>query len=147
MADGKWWEQDRDMWAALNAHDIERWSKWLDESHVWEMDTMGQPVSGRQSAQAAMQVYLRGFPDLRWEIKDQIWSGDQVVTRWWAKGTHQGEFLGILPTQREVWVSGCTITKWRDGRVAWTWTFWDSGWLMRQLEAWPASWQRWQQAS
>ena len=49
MADGKWWEQDRDMWAALNAHDIERWSKWLDESHVWEMDTMGQPVSGRQS--------------------------------------------------------------------------------------------------
>jgi len=131
---------DRDMWAALNAHDLDGWTKMLAEDHVWEMDALGGSLVGREAAREAMWGYLRGFPDLRWQVEEQVVNGDSVITRWWAKGTHQGPFLGITPTWRAISVHGVTVTWWRDGKVARLWGYWDSGWLMRQLQAWPESW-------
>src|SRR5215472_14120109 len=42
--------------------------------------------------------FRRGFPDLRLEAEDMLAEGDKVAFRMLLRGTHQGEFQGIVPT-------------------------------------------------
>ena len=51
-------------------------------------------------------TYRFAFPDSRFAVEDRIAEGDKVVSRWTARGTHRGEFLGISPTGEEVTVTG-----------------------------------------
>jgi len=55
-------EASREIWTALNAHDMDRWAKLLDEGFLWQTDTLGAPVSGREAARRTMQAYFTGFP-------------------------------------------------------------------------------------
>ncbi len=45
------------------------------------------------------------FPDIHETVEDIIAEGDNVVKRTTWRGTHQGEFLGIAPTGKQVSVS------------------------------------------
>jgi predicted ester cyclase len=53
--------------------------------------------------------------------------------RWTAKATHQGEFLGIKPTRKELHVAGMTILRIENGQVAEAWDGYDALGLMQQL--------------
>jgi len=129
-------EASREIWTALNAHDMDRWAKLLDEGFLWQTDTLGAPVSGREAARRTMQAYFTGFPDLRWTIEQEFASEEFVVTRWWATGHHRGEFWGISATDRPVQVHGCTIAQWRGRKQQQIWVYWDTGRLLEQLGVW-----------
>ena len=58
----------------------------------------------KTSSPANMFSTIRAFPDARFALEDQIAEGDTVVSRWTARGTHRGEFLGIAPSGEEVTV-------------------------------------------
>ncbi len=129
----------RQGWDAWNAHDVEAALKVLDEKHVWETDTLPAPVVGRDGYRQVMQMYLAAFPDLRFSIDQLLSSGDYAVTRYTATGTHRGDLMGIAPTNRRAETHGCTIVEIRNGKVARTWVYWDTGHLLRQLGVLPAS--------
>ncbi len=57
------------------------------------------------------------FPDIRFETQDFIVDGDRVAVRSTATGTHEGEFLGILPTGRAVEFQTIDIHRVADGRI------------------------------
>jgi ketosteroid isomerase-like protein len=78
-----------DQFAALNAHDLDRYAKPFADSHVWESDTLPAPVRGPEGAKQAMGMYFKAFPDLHVETQQIIASGDHVVLRWRATGTHK----------------------------------------------------------
>jgi steroid delta-isomerase-like uncharacterized protein len=128
----------QDGWDAWNAHDIEAALKNLDEKHVWETDTLPAPAVGRDAYRQAMQMYIAAFPDLRFTIDQLLPSGDYVVTRYTATGTQKGELMGIPPTSRHATTHGCTVAEIRNGKVARTWVYWDTGHLLRQLGVMPA---------
>ena len=44
----------------------------------------------------------RAFPDMQMEVDDLLASGDKTVARVRVTATHQGEFMGILPTSNRV---------------------------------------------
>jgi steroid delta-isomerase-like uncharacterized protein len=75
---------------------------------------------------------------VRLTIEDEIAEGDRVVTRWSARGTHEGEFFGIPATGKQATVTGVTIDRIIDGRIAESWTNWDTLGLLQQLGAIPA---------
>lgn len=83
------------------------------------------------------RAYHRGlraaFPDLRYTVEDQIAEGDQVVTRWTARGTHQGAFAGIPATGRSGTISGVTTDRIVDGQSVECWTSLDELGLLQQL--------------
>ncbi len=123
---------------AWNAHDPDRLIKLLAEDYVSESDTLPAPVRGRESARGVFQMYLRAFPDLHFEMEQLLPSGNYVVTRWHATGTHGGELMGVPATNRRAETHGCSVVEYRDGQMVRELVYWDTGNLLRQLGVLPA---------
>lgn len=77
------------------------------------------------------------FPDLRFTIDEMLASGDTVVTRWTATGTHQGTLNGIPPTGKRATVTGLVLTHLSNGKIAEDFVNWDTLGLMRQIGVFP----------
>ncbi|MDJ0656137.1 MAG: ester cyclase [Xanthomonadales bacterium] len=57
------------------------------------------------------------FPDLHLEIEQQIAEGDWVVTVATVRGTHEGVWLGMTPTNRSVEMTTVNVDRVVDGRI------------------------------
>lgn len=101
--------------------------------------TPGRVVKGRAAFVSLIGAYREAFPDLRFDVVEQLVDGDKVVTRWFAKGTHRGALMGIPPTGRSGEpVEGVTISTFRDDRIACDRVVWDLHGLLRSLGVVPA---------
>ena len=83
-------------------------------------------------------AFHAAFPDLTFTLDELIVSGDRVCHRWTARGTHQGELMGIPPTGKAVTVTGTTIERIENGKIAESWPMMDRLGLMQQLGVIPA---------
>lgn len=90
---------------------------------------------------AEARGWREAFPDLKITIDKQVAEGDLVAVRWTARGTNTGAGNGIPATGRAVQMSGTTLFRMEDGRIAEEWTCADSLGLMKQLglQATPAA--------
>jgi steroid delta-isomerase-like uncharacterized protein len=94
-------------------------------------------LRGVDAMKAFLAAYRAAFPDAVSTVEDQVAEGDRVVTRWRARGTHDGP-LGDLPaTGRAFEMDGVTIERIEGGRIAEVWVARDELGLMRQLGALP----------
>jgi steroid delta-isomerase-like uncharacterized protein len=82
---------------------------------------------------AFIAVYQDAFPDLRFTIEDHFTAEDRTVIRWTARGTHSGELRGLLPTGKEVAVTGILISRYVDGKIVEQWSEFDELGLLKQL--------------
>lgn len=103
--------------AALNAHDIDGYVSRIDDSYVGHSETAPGPIRGREGVRQNLTMLLGAFPDLHLETEQIIATGDFVITRTRATGTHKGSFAGIAPTNKSITVSGCNVTEIRNGKA------------------------------
>ncbi len=103
-------------------------------SYVYHEPGVGE-VRGPAGLKKLVTTYRSAFPDMHIVIDDQIAEGDRVVTRWTARGTHKGEWMGIAPTGKPVTVTGILISRFAGGRVVEEWENYDALGMMRQLGA------------
>jgi len=83
-------------------------------------------------------MYRAGFPDLHMEPEDVLASGDKVVARVMATGTHQGEFMGMPASGKTVNVQLIDIIRFDDDGLAREhWGVVDLMTMMQQLGAIP----------
>jgi len=75
----------------------------LAEDHVALEPSPGQP-QGREGLIANIARMRTAFPDIQYTIEDMVAEGDKVAVYYVWRGTHQGEFLGIPPTGKQVTV-------------------------------------------
>jgi predicted ester cyclase len=102
----------------------------------------GRPTGlppGPEGLKQRIAMAHTAFPDGRMTIEDQIAEGDIVVTRWTAHGSHQGEYLGIPPTGRQVTLHGVDTDRIAGGRIVESWDLFDQWSLMGQLGVVPSS--------
>ncbi len=71
--------------------------------------------------------------DNRVIIEDLIAEGDKVVCRFTASGIHQGEFMGIPPTEKRVTIMEIRIYRIIGGKIVECWGLFDQMGLMQQL--------------
>jgi steroid delta-isomerase-like uncharacterized protein len=95
------------------------------------------PMRGPEGIKQQAEGYRAAFSDMRLTIDDEIAEGDRVVTRWTARGTHDGELFGIPATGKQSTVVGMTIDRIIDGRIVESWNSWDTLGLLQQLGAVP----------
>ena len=82
---------------------------------------------GHDGARRSVALYLELFPDLRFEVDDQVTEGDRVASRWTLHGTHRG---------RQVTLRGIVISRFEDGRIIEDWAASDTIEIARQLGVW-----------
>lgn len=59
------------------------------------------------------------FPDGREEIQDLVAEGNMVMARWIFHGTHQGEFMGIAPTGKQIEITGYGTYRFENEQIVW----------------------------
>jgi steroid delta-isomerase-like uncharacterized protein len=93
---------------------------------------------GREGAKQAISGYRDAFPDLHATIEDIFAAGDKVAYRWSVEGTFENEIMGLQPTgERGDPVRGITIDRFEGGKVAESWSQWDTLTFMRDIGAIP----------
>ena len=95
-------------------------------------------IQGLEALKEFFSMYLTGSPDLYFTIEDQVAEGDKVVTRYTARGTHLGPFMGIPPTGKHITVTGIGIIRVADGKIVEEWANGDNLGLLQQLGVIPA---------
>ena len=98
------------------------------------------------------EMYFTAFPDLTVTIDDQVAEGDKVVTRWTARGTHQGELSGgvppvpsliglhaVPPSGKEMKISGIAIDRLSEGKIIEHFGIHDSLAMMQKTGALPTT--------
>jgi steroid delta-isomerase-like uncharacterized protein len=88
---------------------------------------------GPESEKKRATLYRTAFPDLRLTIEDIIAEGETVMARWSCRGTHKGDLSGIAPTGKQVTITGVSIARFANGKMAEGWANWDALGLMQQL--------------
>ena len=97
----------------------------------------GMP-DGFEGRKMFYSAFLAAFPDLHVHIEDTLAEGNQLVIRWSAHGTHEGELMGIPPTGKQVSVGGIAIDRFENGQSVEHWEIFDQVGLMRQLGVIPS---------
>ena len=99
-------------------------------------DVVPHSPTGRSDAETmkgAVTAIRDAFPDLSGTFDNDIAVDDKVVARWTVSGTHQGEFLGVPATGKEVTWSGITIFRLTGAKIVEFWAQSDDLGLMQQL--------------
>lgn len=78
-----------------------------------------------------------GFPDIQISIENIVAEGDLVAAAYTASGTHTGDYMGIPQTGNAVEITGVTIFRIGDGKVAEAWWVMDTLRLLQQLGVLP----------
>jgi len=78
------------------------------------------------------------FPDFHMNIDRIVAVDDRVAGRFIETGTHQGAFMGVAPTGKQVTFTEMAILRVRAGKVVESWYESDMLGLMQQLGAIPA---------
>ena len=118
---------------AFNAGNIDVVDELLTNDFVNHDAALPKPMIGPDAAKASISGYRTAFPDLRIKIEEQIADDAAVATRWSAKGTQEGALMGVAATGKEATVTGITIDRIVDGRIAESWTNWDTLGMLQQL--------------
>jgi len=125
----------------IGSGDAEQIEQAIDEFVAPDV-LMRTPLPLESTGAAAMKELFgrlhTAFPDLQVEIDDLIAEDDKVVARNIVTGTHQGEFMGLPATGRQVRYDEIFVVRFTDGRIAETWGIVDLASLMRQLGVIPA---------
>ncbi len=122
--------------ALFNEKRVDEADEFYATDYVDHSPLPGQ-APGLEGAKQKWRMYMAGIPDLHATVEDIVAEGDRVAVRWTAEGTHRGELLGIPPTGRPARISGISIYRLAEGRIAEQFERWDKLDLMQQLGVLP----------
>ncbi len=96
-------------------------------------------VRGAQTVKDNIVWFGNAFPHLSCTVEDQVAEGDEVVSRWTLRGTHQGEFFGVPASGKRVEMSGIQIDRFDEesGKIVEERAEFDLLGAMRQMGAIP----------
>ncbi len=91
-------------------------------------------IPGPEGFKQTIMGYRMAYPDLKFTSEEMIAEDDLVAMRWTARGTHQGELMGIPATGLATTTVGINIARFdAEGKMVEQWSNWDVLGLMQQL--------------
>jgi predicted ester cyclase len=89
--------------------------------------------SGREGLKQAVVMMRETFPAFGGRLEDVIAEKDRVACRWIRYSLHDGEFMDVSPTGKEVTIKGTNVYRLVEGKVVEEWIELDLFGLMRQI--------------
>lgn len=90
---------------------------------------------GREGARQLFLMLKTAFPNLRFVIEDTVTEGNKIAVRLTARGCHEGAFLGIPATGKEVEYVLVEVLRLENGLIDERWGVADWLAVMQQLGA------------
>ena len=97
------------------------------------------PGPGIEAMNNVITTCRAAFAGLYVTIDDIMADGDRVIARFTARGTHNGEFMGVPPTGKAITLTAIEIFRIKDGKIAELWGEVNLMGLMQQLGMLPGS--------
>jgi len=116
------------MW---NAHDFSTFDAYVSPDVVYHPPR--GPAKGYEGYRAMAERFVKGIPDLHFEIEGAVEAGDTVALRLRITGTHRGEHLGVPATGRRVEVQGRPWLRVKEGKVVEVWSLYDERGMLEQM--------------
>ncbi len=101
-------------------------------------DALPGQAPDREGHRQILAAFRSAFPDLHVTTEDVVAEGDKVASRWTARGTHQGDLMGVAPTGNGVTIKGIDVLRIAGGRIVERWAQFNDLEVMQQLGAVPA---------
>ena len=117
-----WNRRDRAAMARLATPDV----------HAHGADGITRDLAGFAAFYDLMTAAL---PDLRIDVVNCVHGADRVAVHWHATGTHTGDAASLSPTGRRIEVSGLSLMRFEQDKIAEAWDSYDIVGLMSQLGA------------
>jgi steroid delta-isomerase-like uncharacterized protein len=105
----------------------------VDANYVRQDPSWPEEIRGPEGFKQYVKAMRDSFWGGRFEVHDMLAEADQVAVRWTFSGTHIAEFMGIPATWRQVALTGISIVRIQDGKLAQGWDGYDALSLMHQL--------------
>lgn len=102
------------------------------------VDAAGNELVGPAGYRPFFEAFKTAFPNLRVDVVDTICEGDKIVARCEVRGTHTGNALGMIASNRPVLFTGIAIVRVADGKIAEAWNNFDFQALHAQTSAQPS---------
>jgi len=93
----------------------------------------GVDIKGADEFIESGKPLYAAFPDYKHIVVDAFAKGDKVVVRFEPKGTHEGEYMGIPPTGKQVQYTAIAVYKFKEGKCVEMWVDADILGMMMQL--------------
>ncbi|NJN81755.1 MAG: ester cyclase [Caldilineaceae bacterium] len=116
----------------FNGRDMAAFDRYFSANLVDQALPPGVPA-GLEGRKMLAGAFFAAFPDIHLHAEDIIEEGERVAMRWMAHGTHQGEFMGIPATGKQVRITGIAIDRFENGQVVEHWEQFDQLSMMQQL--------------
>src|SRR5215208_964668 len=95
-------------------------------------------IRGTDTIKGEIEYFHSAVPDLTFTVEDQVAEGDKVVSRYTARGTHEGEFFGVAGSGNRIEMTGIQIDRFDEsGKMIEEWPEYDLLGAMRQMGAIP----------
>jgi len=130
---------NEEYFAAVNAHDIDRYLDLLSDDFVTRNMRSPEPARGKDAARQDLEGLFAAFPDYHVELKNAVVSDDQIASELEFSGTHDGPLTlgpGAPPlpaTGKPVRTQGIFVATVKDGKVVETHVYPDLMGMMMQL--------------
>lgn len=80
-------------------------------------------------------MFRAAFPDLNITVEHMVTDDDNVAISYTVTGTHQGNFLGVPATGREISIRGMQIARFQEGQIVERWGSSDQLGILQQIGA------------
>ena len=115
----------------------------IEETHSKDFVGHWFDPEGDDVELAGLEAFVRnvhqGFSDFEMSIEFMLAEGDLAVAGVIARGTHDGEFMGIPPTGNDGSAPGIMVHRFQDGHVVESWAVWDALGRLQQMGIIPES--------
>ncbi len=106
----------------------------LENTHHVSFAQNGVAI-GISSFKESLESFFGSFPDIQVSIEDILIFRNHVLTRVIYRGTHEGTYEGINPTQKTICVSGLELFLILEGKILHHWHEMDHLQILRQIGA------------
>lgn len=98
-----------------------------------------QPIEGVENVVGFLGAFREGFPDMSMKVEFAFGDDEFTAIRWRMSGTHTAALFGIPPSGKSVAVTGISLLRFSEGKVAEDWVSEDSLGLMQQIGVIPVA--------
>jgi predicted ester cyclase len=105
------------MFEAWEKGDFEALKEVIAPEFVWYMPSNSPNPLSREETIEIVKMLHNAFPDITFSIEEMNVVGDIVISRYIMRGTHEGEYRGILATGNTIESSGIMISRIENGKT------------------------------